>query len=121
MDMDAQLATLIERLDNLKADTSRRHDENKETLGEILNQTKKTNGRVDDLEKWRDTHEAVTKERDGQFSTKVDDQSAAISVLSEDRIQRKAIQRFILLAIGPIAAIVGAVAGHLISLLEKAH
>lgn len=57
-DMAAMVATMLERQEQMHRDNKTAVEKNAEVLEQILEQAKKTNGRVTNLEAWRETEKA---------------------------------------------------------------
>ena len=119
----ATIAALKERVENLaimrsqdRCDSERRHQDNRTLLNEqkvllnqILDQTRITNGRVNRMESWTESHEKFTEQRMELFT----DISGKVDVLEQERQQRKGAIKLLVILWAAISALFGLLAGYL--------
>lgn len=119
----ATIAALKERVENLTAmrsqdrcDSERRHQDNRALLNEqkvllnqILDQTRITNGQVNRLKSWTESHEVIT----GQRVELLNDTVSKVAILEQERQQRKGAIKLLVVLWAAISALFGLLAGYL--------
>jgi hypothetical protein len=121
-----KLATLTERVDNLRCDTERRHTENKDLLEKIYEQTKQTNGDVRDLKAWRALHEDLSCEREEaineklkEYNTRAEDAALALKILNDEHQRQIGMKKTVMFLWVPVGSVLGAVVATAAHLIEK--